>query len=228
MFINTTTKILAALVLSLPLGVAQAVNINVFSNGSFETNGGVNTSNSATSWLGAASGYTISSDAQDGSFSMRLASPAFNAAVALQNSVDNGLNPILDPSTWGTTPTLSFYAKGFAGGTGNVLFALRYLDSVGNILANSGNVFFQGSINTSTWTNITLSSLIVPVGATAVFLEYSQGIGPIEPPNLLAGEVLIDNVSLVANVVPVPAAVWLFGSALGVMGVMRRKGKIAA
>jgi len=35
--------------------------------------------------------------------------------------------------------------------------------------------------------------------------------------------VLIDDVSLVANVVPVPAAVWLFGSALGLLGFVRRK-----
>ena len=28
------------------------------------------------------------------------------------------------------------------------------------------------------------------------------------------------------NVVPVPAAVWLFGSALGMMGWLRRKGSV--
>ncbi len=121
----------------------------------------------------------------------------------------------------GTTGEFSFYAKGFAGTTGNVLYALRYLDGVGNILANTGNVFFQGAINETTWTQITNNSLVVPVGAVAAFLEFSRGIGPVNGMDLLGGTVLIDNVSL--TVVPVPAAVWLFGSALGLIGFLRRR-----
>ena len=203
-------------------GGAQAAAMNVFANGGFETNDGTD----ATGWQNAANGYGISGDAFSGSASMELATAPFGAAVGLQNSVEDGGNPPLDAA--GTTPTLSFWAKGFAGTTGNVLYSLRYLDEIGNILGSTGNVFFQGDINPNTWTQITNSSVVVPVGTTAAFLEFSQALGPTEAVDsgcvgCLPGSVLIDDVSLVANVVPVPAAVWLFGSALGLLGFVRRK-----
>ena len=151
-------------------GVAQATTTNGFANGGFETAG---TTTAAASWLQAASGYTRSSDAHSGLFSAQLASAAFNAAVMLQNSIEQGGLPAL---TVGDTPTLSFWAKGNAGGTGNVLFALRYLDGVGNILANSNNQFFQGAINTSSWSQITYNLGAVPVGATAAFIEGRRDV----------------------------------------------------
>lgn len=214
--IRTTSMVAGAMLLF--AGGAQAVNINVFANGGFEDNDGT----LATGWQSAAAGYGISSDAFSGSASMELASPAMNAAVGLQNSVEDGGNPELDAD--GDMVSLSFQAKGFAGTTGNVLYSLRFLDSIGNILGSTGNVFFQGLINTTTWTNITSGLVAVPTGTTAAFLEFSQGIGPIDGIDLLAGSVLIDDVTLNANVVPVPAAVWLFGSGLvGLVGVARRK-----
>lgn len=215
---NFARPLAAGLAVLLCSGTAQAVQL--FANGGFEDNTGGQ--NSAAGWLGAAAGYGISNDAFSGNFSMSLASPQFNAAVGLQNSVEQGGNPPIPLAAIGTTGEFSFYAKGFAGTTGNVLYALRYLDGVGNILANTGNVFFQGSINETTWTQITNNSLVVPMGAVAAFLEFSQAMGPIDPgAGLFAGQVLIDNVSL--TVVPVPAAVWLFGSALGLIGFLRRK-----
>jgi hypothetical protein len=165
-----------------------------FANGGFETAGA---STPAQAWLSAASGYSRSTDRRSGAFSARLASPAFGSAVMLQNSIEQGGRP---PLVAGTSPTLRFWAKGTAGATGNVLFALRYLDDVGNIKANSQNVFFQGSINTSTWTEITYNLGAVPAGATAAFIEFAQNIGPIGTgpagEDWFAGEVFIDDVSL--------------------------------
>jgi hypothetical protein len=186
----------AAAAIVLCSGAAQAAN--GFANGGFETAG---TTTAAASWLKGASGYTRSTDAHTGSFSAQLASPALNAAVMLQNSIEQGGLP---PLTVGDIPTFSFWAKGTAGGTGNVLFALRYLDGTGNILADSMNQFFQSKINTTTWTEISYSLGAVPVGATAAFVEFSQGIGPIDAGNL-AGKVLIDDVNLsVVSVTAVP------------------------
>lgn len=216
-------SIVATAALVLVAGAAQAAN--GFANGGFETSGLPTTA--AASWLEGAAGYTRSSDAKTGSFAAQLASPQFNAAIMLQNSIDQGGLPAL---TVGDTPVLSFWAKGTAGTTGNVLFALRYLDGIGNILYNSTNQFFQGAINTGSYTQITFQGGVVPAGATAAFLEFSQGIGPIgvgpAGENFLPGLVLIDDVNLqVADAVPEPAAyaMMLTGAVLFGSVVRRRR-----
>lgn len=215
-------SVLAAAVLALGAGTAQAATTNGFANGGFETAGAVTP---ASAWLAGAAGYSRSTDAHTGSFSALLASPAFNAAVMLQNSKEQGGLPNL---TVGDMPILTFWAKGQAGGTGNVLFALRYLDDIGNILGGSGNQFFQGQINTTTWSQNTYNAAAVPAGATAAFIEFSQGIGPIEP-GLPAGAVNIDDIYLgVAAAVPEPGTYALLLAGLGVVATMARRRRQAA
>jgi hypothetical protein len=215
-----STSLVAAAAMVLCAGAAQAAN--GFANGGFET---VGTTTAAASWLQGAAGYTRSTDAHTGSFSAQLASPAFNAAILLQNSVDQGGLPAL---VAGDMPEFSFWAKGTAGTTGNVLFALRYLDGIGNILANSNNQFFQSKINTTSWTQISYNLGAVPVGATAAFVEFSQGIGPIgvgpAGENFLAGKVLIDDVNLsVAAPVPEPTTYAMFLVGLAAIGAVVKR-----
>lgn len=213
-----SVSIVAAAALALCSAAAQAATTNGFANGGFEVAGA---GTPAAAWLQAAAGYSLSTDAHSGSFSAQLSSPAFNAAVMLQNSIEQGGLP---PLTVGDVPELSFWAKGTAGGTGNVLFALRYLDGTGNILANSGNVFFQGSINPNDWTQISYTLAGgVPVGATAAFIEFSQGIGPIGD-GLPAGKVLIDDLYLgVAAPIPEPGTYALMLAGLAAVGVVARR-----
>jgi PEP-CTERM motif len=209
--------IVAAAVMALCAGAAQAATQNGFANGGFET---VGVTTPAASWLAAASGYSLSTDAHTGAFSAQLASDDFNAAVFLQNSVEQGG---LAPLVVGDTPELSFWAKGFAGGTGNVLFALRYLDGTGVKLADSQNVFFQGQINPNSWTKITYNLGAVPAGSVAAFIEFSQGIGPIDAGNL-AGKVLIDDLYLGVTAVPEPSTyAMLLAGLVGVGAIARRR-----
>lgn len=180
---------------------SYAATVNGFGNGGFETAG---TSTPAEAWRAAAQGYTISNDARSGAFSAQLMSPQTNSAVMLQNSVDDAMMPSLTP---GDTPMLSFWAKGFAGTTGNVLFALRYLDSNGAIVFDSGIQEFHNSINTATWTEITYSGGVVPMNAESAFIEFSHAIGPIDNATTFGGTVLVDDVFLgVALAVPEPGS----------------------
>lgn len=207
------TAIAAVAVMTMSASVAQA---NIFVNGGFETANGGDPS-LAENWLPAASGYTrVCGSAGNGSdCAAQLNSPQLNAAVFLQNS--NALGG--DPLVVGSNPILSFDAKGSPAVSEVDNFALRYLDNTGGILADSMPQNFGGTINSSTWTTITYDLGIVPVGAVAAFLEFSQAIGPFD-----SAQILIDNVNLEVAQVPVPAAVWLFGSGLlGLIGVARRK-----
>jgi PEP-CTERM motif len=145
----------------------------------------------------------------------------------LQNSVEQGGLPAL---TAGDMPVLTFWAKGTAGATGNLVFALRYLDGIGNILYNSNNQNFQGAINTGAYSKITFNGGVVPAGATAAFIEFSQGIGPVgigpAGENFFAGLVLIDDINLqVADAVPEPGtyAMMLTGAVLFGSVVRRRR-----
>ena len=220
-------SIVAAAALTLVAGAAQAQTVNGFSNGGFETTASVSgTQGPADDWLRFASGYTLSTDARTGSFAAQLSSAPFSAAILVQNSLDQGG---LAPLVAGDTPTFSFWAKGFAGSTGNVLYALRYLDGTGNILANTNNVFFQAGLNTTSYTQFTTNLGAVPVGAVAAFVEFSQGIGPIGTgaagETLLPGLVLIDDVYLgVAAPVPEASTYAMMLAGLGVVGsIVRRR-----
>lgn len=219
-------SVVAAAATALFGGAVQAQTVNGFSNGGFETSAVVGgTQGPADDWLKFAGGYTLSTDAHTGSFAAQLASPQLNAAIMAQNSIDQGG---LAPLVAGDTPTFSFWAKGFAGSTGNINYALRYLDGTGNILATSNNVFFQNQINTSTWTQFTKNIGAVPVGAVAAFVEFSQNIGPIGTgpagENWLPGLVLIDDVYLgVAAPVPELQSYAMMLAGLGVIGTIVRR-----
>jgi hypothetical protein len=146
----------------------------------------------------------------------------FGGSTLFQNSVDHGLMAQLGAANVGDTPMLTFWAKGDVSTTGNVLFSLRYLDGIGNILANSGNVFFQNQINTTTWSQITFQGAAIPVGTRAVFLEMNTAVGPLLDGRINA--VFIDDINLGLTVaVPEPGTYALLLAGLAVVGGIARR-----
>lgn len=204
----SSIKILTAVVASAACvaGGVNAATMNALDNGGFETNDGT----TAASW--ASNPFvTISSDANTGSSAHLFSAPTLAAAVSEQNNVANGGQPDL---IVGETGTLSFFAKGVVGETGNFFATFRYLDSGGAILFDSGLFNIASLINPNTYTEITLDSAVVPTGANAVLVQFSQGNGPVAE-----SSVLIDDVTFAT--VPEPGSLALLG--LGGLVLARRR-----
>lgn len=212
--VRSTSLAVSCALATLTVGSATAATINVFANGGFEVTG---TGSPAESWLAAAEGYSISNDSRTGNNAALLSVDFPAAAVLLQDSVAHGLQPTLIP---GEIASFSFYAKGNVSETGNILYQLRFLDSGGGNVYSSGLVFFQGSLNTSTYTQIVHPDLVIPAGANAAFLEISQASGPVSQGGI-AGNVLIDDIVL--STVPEPSAFVLLGGGLGLLTLRRRR-----
>jgi len=114
---------------------------------------------------------------------------------------------------------LSFWdAPGGQDGGGNNLGTFEVtLDSTTNPLAQDVSLAPQDGADISDWTQLSISQT-APAGTASaqVFLLHIQ-TDPVS-----GGSLFWDDVSLTA--VPVPAAVWLFGSGLlGLVGVARRR-----
>lgn len=219
-------SIVAAASLVLLAGNAQAQNR--FANGGFEVGQTTVPGNpdpvpnvdpsKAQGWIPAAQGYDRSDDAHSGSFSalVHQLNPD-NAGVMLQNSKATGGMPNLTP---GETLTLSFWAKAAVPDDVSFysfVYSLRYLNDIGNILGGSGNVNFGSQINSSTWSLVQGSPLVVPAGATAAFLEFSAAGGG------RLGAFKIDDVALV----PEPSTYAMMLAGLAGVGFLARRRRAA-
>lgn len=139
--------------------------------------------------------------------------PGFGGSGLAGNSVDDGGLAPLDPSHWGKSSTLTFWAEGDASQTGNVNFSLRYLNANGDILNPVVNTSFGDRINPSGWTQIRLNGPAIPNNTSAIFVEMTLAVGPtgVQPPGTCGvdsitglplpcdfrqARVLIDDVSL--------------------------------
>jgi hypothetical protein len=92
----------------------------------------------------------------------------------------------------------------------------------------SGTYSLSGAINQAATpfasTNPTLSGQVTLAGANTTLALSGITLGIFTLPAALGGgSATLKADVLFTGVVPVPAAVWLFGSALGLMGVMRRR-----
>jgi hypothetical protein len=131
------------------------------------------------------------------------------------------------PGAWteGQQVDIQFDIRGSAA-AGGVLFAEAFSElsgggtSKGEILG--GGPLFPNA-NPDVWTTHNFSTTIGPDSSGGFTLQFNSACAPIEGCN---ADYFIDNVSISAdvNAVPVPAAVWLFGSGLiGLVGMARKK-----
>ena len=190
-----------------PVTVTFLVEKQLIANGGFEsgpaiyvtgTQPGAN-QQGAGYWLtpGGAGAVTRSTDSHSGGFSASVTCPQLCGSTMFGNSADNG-GLTLSPANWGKAATFSFWAKGATGTTGNLTWALRYLDGTGNILAQTMGQTLN-TVNPNTWTKFG-TTLVIPQGTVGVFFETTFAIGPVGLQNgqiFTGGGFLIDDILLV-------------------------------
>ncbi|MCC5793295.1 MAG: VPLPA-CTERM sorting domain-containing protein [Chromatiales bacterium] len=107
---------------------------------------------------------------------------------------------------------------------GNVVFIAELFSEFAQDGAT--NEILQGPPNwlTEDWQTFTFTTTLGPDVAGGLSLLFKADCGANPDCRFTA---LIDNVSITTAVVPIPAAMWLFGSALGLMAFMRRRAAVA-
>ncbi len=119
----------------------------------------------------------------------------------------------------GLTSIFSFDAKqGNIEGASTALAFLKVIDLVGGSFATLGEVTVDTTALGANWVEDITLSLVIDNGWEGQLLQFGfQNTAS----NYQGSGVFYDNVNV--NVVPIPAAVWLFGSGLGLLGWMRRR-----
>ena len=217
MFNKKCTKLAAAMGITLFAGAAQAAYMDIAVNGDFETG-------DFTGWaqfpgsLGAA-GQTIVAGNPGSAANLNEPDPAANIIKQAN----------LLPGAWlgGETVDIQFDLKGSAG-AGGVFFVEFFNELDGGGVGPGSGILAVIANPTADWTTYNYSTVADASATGGITLQFNSTCGA--DANCFA-DFSIDNVSISAdvNAVPVPAAVWLFGSGLlGLVGVARRKKALAA
>lgn len=202
------TKAIASGALLLVASTSQAAVTELAINGGFETG-------DFTGWaqfpgsLGAAGQEVSAVNPSTGSFSGHLTEPSPSANIIKQAN--------LAPGAFfaGQAVSISFDYRGTAA-AGGVLFAEFFSELTGGGISAGGILggapLFPNA-NPDTWTTVSFTAFTGSDTSGGVTLQFNAACGA--DANCVS-DYYIDNVSITADIaaVPVPAAAWLFGSAL--------------
>lgn len=209
------TPLLAATALVLCSAAVQSAELA--QNPGFETG-------DFTGWVQFPGGgvQTITSvNPSEGSFAANLNADSPNG-VPIDNVIKNA-NLGIGQVNPGDEINISFDARGTTA-AGGVAFAEFFSELDGGgvsdaILLGGAPLALNG--DPDVWTTFAYTVFAGPDVSGGVTLQLKAGCGAVVG---CVSDVYFDNVSVATSVIPVPAALWLFGSALGLLGWKRRKG----
>ena len=200
------------MILSLSAVTAQAAQVELAVNGGFET-GDFTGWTEFPSAFGPASvqGTTVSS----GDFAAYLPCSVEAACDQVIKNANIGIG-VVNP---GDTVTVTFDLNNTAA-AGGVAFVELFSELSGGGTSKSEILLANGT-GTNGWETFSFTTTLGPDVSGGITLQLKAACGPVAG---CTSEAYFDNVSVTVEAIPVPAAVWLFGSGLiGLVGVARKK-----
>lgn len=200
---------------SLFIGAAQAVPVNVAENGGFET--------------GDLSGWTPF-DFGGGVNGVTGVNPSAGSRASSNNCTGGPCDALIKNANKGigvVTPfqaiTVSFDYRGTTA-DGGVIFAELFSELDGGGVSKAellgGGPLFPNA-DPNVWQTAVFNTTLGGDVAGGVTLQLKASCGAA---STCLADIYFDNASMVVEAVPIPAAVWLFGSGLiGLVGIARKK-----
>ena len=212
---NSVKQLIATSSLMLAASTSQAAIVDLVTNGGFE-------SGDFSGWTQAIAGsQTISStNPSSGTYSANLTNNDPSANLLQQFNIGAGL---LTP---GQAVDISVDYRGTAAAGGVLFVELFSIDCVGAVTKSEilgGGPLFPVGGDPNAWQTVNFSTTVGPDVTNGLTLQLNVACGA--DPGCVS-DYFLDNISLTADVavVPVPAAAWLFGSAmLGLAGFKRKE-----
>ncbi|MGB5259912.1 MAG: VPLPA-CTERM sorting domain-containing protein [Gammaproteobacteria bacterium] len=207
--------------LSLFAATTQAAVQDIAVNGGFETG-------DFSGWTQFPNGGTqaVTSPGNGSTYAANLVVPV---RTQTDPAVDNLLkNANLEAGllTPGAAITVTWDLRGSLQGAGGVVFVELFSELAGGGTSKA-EIYTGGPIfpnaDPNMWTSYTWNTTLGPNVDGGVTLQLKASCGPVDG---CGTDIFFDNITITTdvNAIPIPAAVWLFGSGLvGLIGVARRK-----
>jgi hypothetical protein len=200
-------------------GAAQAAVQDIAVNGGFETG-------DFTGWTQFPNGgiQTITDvNPSSGTYAANLNVPVRSQTDPAVDNLIKNANLSAGLLTPGADITVTWDMRGSLEGAGGVVFVELFSELSGGG-ASKAEIYTGGPIfPTTDWQSFIWNTTLGPDVSGGVTLQLKSSCGPVEGCGV---DAYFDNITITTDVsaVPVPAAVWLFGSGLvGLVGVARRK-----